>query len=232
MAKFSSTVFDELRGSLGNVVASRSAQGGTVRKRAVPKNPKSAAQTAVRSAFAATSKDWRALTEDQRTAWHSLGRQMTVTDSLGGKAPLTGSQAYASLNGIVATFGGSPLSDAPGTPDSIAALPTITLVAARTGSATGAFTLAVQSAAYTGKVQVYASPAVSAGRNTFGKGAYRLLEVVDGLSAGSTSLTAAYVAKYGTPAVGTKIAVKLVAVSANGFRGGKVIAVAVVAIGT
>ncbi len=232
MAKFSSTVFDELRGSLGNVVGSRSAQGGTVRKRAVPKNPKSAAQTAVRNAFAASSKAWRTLTEDQRTAWHNLGRQMTVTNSLGGKAPLTGAQAHTSLNGVVATFGGAPISDAPGAPDSIPALPTVTLVASRTGSATGPFSLVLQSAAYTGKAQVYASPAVSAGRNTFGKGSYHLLEVVDGLSPGSTALTAAYVAKYGTPAVGTKIAVELVAVSANGFKGGKVIAVAVVAVGT
>lgn len=231
MAKFLSHIVTEASGSVGNTVYAKGRGGSmTMRKKGIPTQPHTVSQQNQRTAFAGASQAWRGLTDAQRAGWTALGKQMTHTDSLGQASTLTGSQAYVALNGTQGAA--APLSDAPSQPETVTPLPGITLAASRTGSATGAFSLAVQSAAYTGKVQVYASPAVSAGRSHFGTGDYRLLEVVPNLSAGSTSLTAAYVAKYGTPTVGTKIALKLVPCSPSGFKGGASVATAIVSVGT
>ena len=126
---------------------------------------------------------------------------------------------------MLATAGDTPLSDAPGQPDAVLPLPTVTLTATRSGAV---FTLRIVSAAYAGKVQIYATPAVSAGRDFFSKSAFRLLEVDGNLAAGGTSIGAAYTAKYGPAALGTKIAVKVVPISANGFKGASYFATAIV----
>lgn len=230
--KFKSPIVTEASGTLGNTVAAKGRNGLYMRNKVSPSNPKTIAQSKVRAAFTGASQAWRSLTDAQRTGWHALGKQMTTTDALGQSSPLTGSQIHQALNGVLATLSVSPIADAPSQPEASAALPAITLEAAHQGTADGAFRLFVRSAAYGGKVQVYATPPVSAGRASFGGSAYRLIDVVDGLVSGGTNLTDAYIAKYGTPALGVKIAVKVVPVSPNGFKGADYLATAVVAIGS
>ena len=230
MAKFLSHVLTDVSGSVGDTTYARNRNGNYIRKRIAPTQPRTQAQQQVRAAFSATAQAWRGLTEAQRTAWHGLGVQMTITDSLGQSSTLTGSQAHASVNGIRAAAGDNPLSDAPGQPDAVAPLPTITLEAVHTGGAGGPFVLRVHSDAYSGRVLIAATPAVSAGRDFFGKSAFRLIQTTETLTAGATVITAAYVARYGTPAPGTKIAVRLVPVSANGFKGASYFATAIVGV--
>ncbi len=232
MAKFTSHIVTGASGSVGGTTYAKNRNGMYLRAKTAPTQPRSAAQDTVRSSFTGSAQAWRGLSETQRAGWQALGTQVKTTDSLGQSSTLTGAQMHLSLNTVLATTGASPISDAPSQPETLAALPTITLDAARAGTATGAFSLFIRSAAYAGKVQVYATPAVSAGRNYFGKSSFRLLTVVDGLLNGGTSVTAAYTAKYGTPALGAKIAVKLVPVSPSGFKGAKYHATAIVSIGS
>jgi len=232
MAKFISHIVTGASGSVGGTTYAKNRNGLYLRAKTAPSQPRSAAQDNVRASFTGSAQAWRGLTEAQRAGWHALGAQVTTTDALGQSSTLTGSQMHLALNGVLATTGASPISDAPSQPGVIAALPTITLEAARVGTASGAFSLFVRSAAYAGKVQVYATPAVSAGRNYFGKSSFRLLTVVDGLTNGGTPLTEAYVAKYGSSALGAKIAVMLVPVSPSGFKGAKYHATAIVSIGS
>lgn len=230
--KYVSTLFTEASGKVGNIVASKGHAGQYFRSKVKPANPKSLAQTNVRAAFGTNSKAYSGLTEAQRNGWAGLGAQMTVTNPLGQKSTLTGAQAYASINGTLATVGAPAISDSPSAPAQMPAFPTITLAASRTGAANGPFTLSIESAAYNGQVIIKAVRPVRAGRNSFSPSAFRQIGTEAGLSAGSTSLTAMYVAKFGTPNVGDKIAVMLVPVTNNGFQGGHYIAIAVVAVGT
>ncbi len=232
MAKFLSHIVTGASGSVGSTTYAKNRNGMYLRKKAIPTQPRTTAQTNVRAIFTGSAQAWRGLTDAQRAGWHALGAQVTTTDGLGQSSKLTGSQMHLALNSVLATAGASPISDAPSQPEAVAALPTITVETTRAGTASGAFSLFVRSAAYLGKVQVYATPAVSTGRNYFGESSFRLLEVADGLTNGGTALTDAYVAKYGAPALGAKIAVKLVPLSPNGFKGAKYHATAIVSVGS
>ncbi len=232
MAKFISHIVTGASGSVGGTTYAKNRNGMYLRAKIAPTQPRTVAQDSVRASFTGSAQAWRGLTEAQRAGWHALGAQVTTTDALGQSSTLTGAQTHLALNGVLATTGALPISDAPSQPETFAALPTITLEAAHAGTASGAFSVFVRSVAYAGKVQVYATPAVSAGRNYFGKSGFRLLEVIDGLTNGGTDLTAAYTAKYGTPGLGAKIAVKLVPISPSGFKGAKYHATAIVSIGS
>lgn len=232
MAKFISHILTGASGSVGGTTYAKNRNGLFLRAKTAPTQPRTTAQGNVRAAFTGSAQAWRGLTDAQRAGWHTLGAQVKTTDALGQSSTLTGAQVHLALNGVLATVGTSPISDAPSQPEALAALPPITLEAARQGTAAGAFSLLVHSTAYGGKVQVYVTPAVSAGRSYFGKSGFRLLTVVDGLVNGSTAVTDAYIAKYGTPALGAKIAVKLVPVSPSGFKGAGHQATAIVSIGS
>ena len=228
--KFRSQLAEQASGSSGNLTASKNAFGNYLRARKAPKNPRTVDQTAVRASFTAISQAYRGLTPAQRLGWAGLGKQMTTTDALGISFTLSAAQAHSSVNGVRAAVGDDPLTDAPGQMDVIPPLPTITLEAVRTGGAGGAFVLTVQSDAYAGTVVLAASPAVSAGINYFSASSVRQIGTVTALTAGATAITTDYVAKYGTPAAGTKICVKLTPVSANGFKGAHYFATAIVGV--
>lgn len=231
MAKFTSHIVTGASGSVGGTTYAKGRSGLIMRAKTSPTQPRTVAQDTVRAAFTGSAQAWRGLTEAQRAGWHALGAQVTTTDALGQSSTLTGAQMHLALNAVLATTGALPIADAPSQPDALAALPTITLEASRAGGAGGAFSLLVRSTAYAGKVQVFATPAVSAGRNSFGNSSFRLLQVTDGLQNGGTALTDAYVARYGAPTVGSKIAVRLVPVSPSGFKGAKYHATAIVSVG-
>lgn len=231
MAKFISHIVTGASGSVGGTTYAKNRNGLYFRAKTAPTQPRTPAQDSVRAAFTGSAQAWRGLSEAQRAGWRALGAQVTTTDSLGQSSTLTGAQMHLSLNAVLATTGASPIQDAPSQPESLAALPAITLEAARAGGPNGAFSLLVRSTAYAGKVQVYATPPVSAGRSAFGSSGFRLLEVADGLQNGGTAITDAYAAKYGPPTLGSKIAVRLVPVSPSGFKGAKYHASAIVSIG-
>jgi len=61
-------------------------------------------------------------------------------------------------------------------------------------------------------MQIWATPGLSAGIS-FVKSEYRLLQVADAADDATTILTTAYTARFGVPAVGTKVFVKVVFVN-------------------
>src|SRR5437773_11561609 len=64
-------------GSENGTTASRNRFGQYFRRRAVPVQPRTAAQLAVRARMSNNAAAWRALTDAQRAAWESLGTQIT-----------------------------------------------------------------------------------------------------------------------------------------------------------
>jgi hypothetical protein len=209
-------------GSKEGITASRNRFGQYVRTRAIPVNPTSFAQGAVRARMAGNSAAWRLLSANQRAGWNDLGLMMTRTDSLGQSYTLQGNQAYASINNNILAAGGTVVADAPAmaTPVALSTV-AITLTAAAFSVAYTVTPLPALTYLF-----AFASPQRSAGRNF--EGDFRLILVSAAAGASPLALTTAYTAKFGVPVVGNKIFLSLVTMT-KGFESGPYITSQVVA---
>lgn len=82
--KFKSALITEGSGSIGGLTASHNRGGQYLRARAIPVNPSSAYQQAVRGFLAQLTSIWRdTLTPLQRTAWDNYAEQVAIPDRLG-----------------------------------------------------------------------------------------------------------------------------------------------------
>jgi UPF0716 family protein affecting phage T7 exclusion len=209
-------------GSKEGITASRNRFGQYIRTRAIPVNPASFAQGAVRARMAGNSAAYRLLTSAQRAGWSDLGLMMTRSDSLGQSYALQGNQAYASINNNNLAAGAAVVADAPAiaTPVALATV-TITLSAAAFSIAYTATPLPALT-----YLMVFASPQRSAGRNF--EGDFRLIKV--GAAAGASPLVVLteYTAKFGIPVTGNKVFLSLVTMT-KGFQSGPYITSAVCA---
>jgi len=186
-------------GSYQSLTFSRNRNGQYVRTRAIPVNPSSTFQQAVRARLTTAAQDWRELTALQREGWATLGEQITRTDSLGQGYTLTGFQAYVLINNNRLAAADVKVSDAP------AHLPPDPIL-----SVTATITAASYSIAYTPtplgageKLFASCSPQRSAGRNF--EGDYRLILVSAAAAASPLVVFAAYTTRMGIPLVGNKI---------------------------
>jgi UPF0716 family protein affecting phage T7 exclusion len=208
-------------GSKEGITASRNRFGQYIRTRAIPVNPASFAQGAVRARMAGNSAAYRLLTSAQRAGWSDLGLMMIRSDSLGQSYALQGNQAYASINNNNLAAGAAVVADAPAiaTPVALATV-TITLSAAAFSIAYTATPLPALT-----YLMVFASPQRSAGRNF--EGDFRLIKV--GAAAGASPLVVLteYTAKFGIPVTGNKVFLSLVTMT-KGFQSGPYITSAVV----
>ena len=95
---FKSAVLTQASGSIGGLTASHNRGGMYFRSRAIPTNPSSARQVAIRSAMSTLSSAWAGLTQLQRDAWTLYGQNVPVTNRLGDSVILTGQQQYLRSN--------------------------------------------------------------------------------------------------------------------------------------
>lgn len=186
-------------GSYQSLTFSRNRNGQYVRTRAIPVNPSTSFQQAVRARLTTAAQDWRELTALQREGWATLGEQITRTDSLGQGYTLTGFQAYVLINNNRLAAAEVKVSDAP------AHLPPDPIL-----SVTATITAATYSVAWTPtpllageKLFCSCSPQRSAGRNF--EGDYRLILVSAAAAASPLVVFTAYTARMGTPLLGNKI---------------------------
>lgn len=186
-------------GSVAGQTSSRNRFGQYKRTRAIPVNPSSSYQQAVRARMQQNADGWKSITAAQREGWASLGDQMSRTDSLGQTYTLTGFMAYCSLNNNQLAAGNSLLTDAP-----LFALPYPILTLTPTA------TVSTMSVVYTPtplgageRIFVFISPMRSAGV-TF-EGDYRLISVSAAAGASPVNAFAAYSARFGAPVTGSRI---------------------------
>lgn len=209
-------------GSVGGVTSSRNRFGQYRRNRAIPVNPNTTAQGAVRARMSANAAAWRTITSAQRAGWSDLGNSMVRSDALGQNYTLTGFQAYCSINNNNVAAGNSTVADAPALTTPAALLTcVITLTAA-------AFSLAYTVTPLGAGVRLFSfvSPQRSAGRAF--EGDFRLLAVSAAAAASPANIYAAYVAKFGLPIVGNRVFVSLQTYQ-GGFLSGPLVTSAVVA---
>lgn len=200
-------------GSYQGLTASRNRYGQYTRSRATPVNPNTTAQGSARTRVSVNAAAWRALTDNQRAGWESLGSQITRTDALGQTYTLNGFSAYVSVNNNLAAAGESAVSAAPAvvTPDGL-----LTATITSTGGTLSIAYTATPLAANT-KLLVYASPQRSAGRSF--EGDLRLIFVSAAAAASPANVLSAYTARFGAPVVGNKIFFAL-HTHEGGFRSG------------
>jgi hypothetical protein len=186
-------------GSRAGVTYSRNRFGQYVRSRATPVNPASGPQGIVRARMALNAAAWRALTDAQRAGWEALGEMMSRTDSLGSSYLLNGFAAYCSVNNNRLAAGDAVVSAAPAivTPTGLVTA-TITLTAA-------AFSIAYTPTPLAAGRRLFSflSPQRSAGRAY--NGDFRLVAVSAAAALSPADVFAAYVARLGTPVVGSRV---------------------------
>lgn len=195
------------RGKINGHVASKNRSGAYARTKVTPVNPQTAFQLAARSLLTSLSQGWRSLTEAQRAAWNGAVSSFARTDVFGDLRNPTGKNLYTALNTNLTNVGASTITDPP-LPQGAGTVTAGALVMTNGGAKT---------IAHTGdtvghQILVWATPAVSAGRS-FLKNEYRLIKVFAGGTGSPENIAAAYVARFGEPAVGTKVGVKLVSVN-------------------
>jgi len=199
-------------GSAGGDTASRNRFGQYIRRRAVPVNPATTFQLVQRARMSSNAAGWRALTDNQRAGWESLGTNITRSDSLGQTYTLNGFMAYTSVNNNRLDAGDAIVPDAPAvvTPVGLATV-VLTLTAA-------AFSIAytVTPLAAATRLFAFASPQVSAGRSF--NGDFRLISVSAVAAASPLVILTAYTARLGVPVVGKRIFLSLATYN-NGFIG-------------
>ena len=209
-------------GSLAGQTASRNRFGQYSRTRAIPVNPKSAAQGTVRARMSANSAAWRLLTTGQRAGWMDLGLSLVRSDSLGQSYNLQGNQAYASVNNVRVASGLTPVADAPAVATPVALL-TVTPTIASASFSIAYTATPLPAATY---LFLYASPQRSAGRSF--ESDFRLIKVSTAAQASPLVALTEYTAKFGVPVTGNKVFLALVTVTL-GFESGRFITSAIVA---
>lgn len=214
------------RGKIGGHVASRNRAGAYLRTKVTPVNPQSVAQGIVRNFFTAVTQAWRGLSDAQRLAWRNAVSNFVGTDIFGDAKTLTGHQLHQRINNYLLFISESVLT-VPPLPTEIPAFSSLSAVISN-----GADTLLATFAdpiAVTEKVIVSATPALSAGKN-FVKSEFRSIGVKDSTFVTGADLMTEWKAIFGTtPAVGTKIFVRMQQVNiATGLPGASIVASAIV----
>lgn len=112
--KFNPVFADTPSGSLAGITASRNRFGSYFRMKAVPVNPNSTRQQAIRSIFGTAVQAWtETLTAAQRAGWETYAENVPFLDSLGNSINLTGQQAFLRTTIARLNIGGAIIAAAP-----------------------------------------------------------------------------------------------------------------------
>lgn len=108
--KLSAIGITNISGKSGGSVFAHNKNGNYVRRLGIATQPQTAKQSLARSIFGVISRMWGSLTQDQREAWKQFGAEHPKTDQFGDSRPLTGRQAFISVNSNLQSVGTPPLS--------------------------------------------------------------------------------------------------------------------------
>jgi len=184
---------------MGGTTSARNHYGQYRRRRAIPVNPQTSYQGAVRDRLAINAAGWRSLTAAQRAGWTALAEQINRSDSLGQSHTMKGFNCYCSVNQNNLAAGNAVVTDAPllVTP----APPTTVTITLTSASLSVAYTPTPLAAGQ--RLFSYASPNTSPGRS-FQKN-LKLLAVSAAAAASPANLLSAFTARNGVPVTGSQV---------------------------
>ena len=212
VVKFTAFV-SEIRNKVNGSVFSKNRSGNYIRTKVTPVNPQSTAQQLQRGLLTSQSQAWRNLTQAQRDGWAAYANATPYTDIFGDVKFLSGSSMFTKTNLNLLKVGAATLTDAPN-PVSLPLIGISAIVATvSTGTGTNVLTITTTADGDDTDVSlaVYATPPVSAGKS-FVKNLYKQINVATAAAATKT-LTTSYSAIYGSMSVGSKVFVRVQAVS-------------------
>lgn len=195
------------RGKINGTVASKNRAGAYARVKVSPVNPQSTYQLTERNRLKSLSQAWRALTAVQRAAWVRAVSNFMRSDVFGSMKALSGQQLFVSLNRNLVNAGQTQITSPP-LPSAVEQPVAGTLVITNGGAKTVAYT--GTTAAST--LLIWATDGLSPGIG-FVKNRYKQIQSAAGNIASPIDIAAAYQARFGDPAVGTKVYVKIEAVN-------------------
>ena len=193
-------ICDPTSGKIGNQVYQGGRNGQVVRTRAIPINPRSSAQRQARAYLTTESRAWDGLTDAQRLAWTNAAKEVQSKSRLGMSGTLTGNQLFVKINTSLLTIGGDAVTAPPAVP-SWEALP-ITALTITNVSNVVAIKLTTTGAPADGSMLRGAAPC-NPGIARCPDVAY--LGTLDSPVSNAITITAAYTARYGVPAVGKRV---------------------------
>jgi hypothetical protein len=171
----------------------------------IPTNPQTDAQLRVRSFLRSVASKWSGtLTQAERDAWTAEASLHQSRARLGQSGPLTGFQLYAKINCSLLVIGGTEVSAPPAVP-SFGVLPVSGLAIT---NAAGVITLKLTTTdSPADGTMLWGAKACSQGLNT-ARGVV-FLGTLDSPVNNAIDITTAYTGRYGSPAVGKKLFVKV-----------------------
>jgi hypothetical protein len=191
-------------GKRGLNVSQNGAFGQISRALAIPSNPRTPRQMAIRSNLSKVAAAWRALQQTQRAAWVAAAKEAKSNTRLGQSGPLSGFLLFTKINCTLAQFGQTQV-DAPPARQQFPELAPQNLVITNTG---GAIALRLTCPTDPGEnTIVRGSKPVSQGYGKFTD--FRILGMCPAPVAGSADITGLYTSRHGVPPVGTKVFVSL-----------------------
>lgn len=169
-------------GKQGGIVWSHNRGGPYVRNRAVPTNPNTARQVAVRNAVRSIAISWdTVLTQAQRDAWNVYASNVSWTNRLGESTSLTGLNHFIRTNTISVTLGKARIDAAPVIFDIAAAELALAVSASEaTQQVTCAYDDTATWANEAGAFQFFYLGLPQNGGRQFFKGPYRYINLADG----------------------------------------------------
>jgi len=191
-------------GKRGVVVGQGGRYGQVSRTLAIPANPRTTAQLAVRQSLSTQAKIWRTLTQAQIAAWNTAAAAQQTTPEDGQSGKMTGLQLFIQVN-TVATLTGQATVSNPPVEVAPAGLPAITLNITNTA---GVVSIKLATSGTMPAIAlVKACPPQSAGISTCSK--WRILGKCPAVTSGAADITALFTAKFGAPAAGTKLFIQV-----------------------
>jgi len=206
----------ELSGAIGGTIGSHNRYGPYFKNNAVPSNPQTVRQTAMRVFFASRSQLWRGLTLAQQTAWNQISNpNYPYTDPFGNIYYLQGSDLFIALNTVLLNIG-QPTISSPLLPVAVTNFSSASITMS-TVAASIAFAPTPLPANHS--AILYCTPGLSPGIFNFDKYLRQVTVFPTGTGSGALFLTA-YTAKFGTPIAGSKVGFKfLTAINSTGQLG-------------
>ena len=186
-------------------------------------------QSEVTANLSLIARTWRTLSDEQRARWTAFGQTWSPDPKK--KATISGFLAFQSLNGVRLNSGqGDIIPDAPLEPAFIGKLPAFSFVAELSPASNALtlsdapqigfnFNISVTCPVFAGPVLVLATRPLSAGTGQPSPRLFRQIATLPSITTPYFDVTDAYLSQFPAPAVGMKIAIQLVPISPNGFRG-------------
>lgn len=211
LIKFGAFVTD-VRGKIGGTVFSRGKSGAYAKNRVIPSNPRTSAQQSVRGFFGTLSSLWRTLTQDERDNWNELANELSFQNKIGDAIKISGLALYQKFNGNLNTIGVATLA-APVAPQGVTAIGAVSVAPAVDEIIVGA-SLVSEEVVGT-ELAIFATPSISPGINNYNN-RFRLIGTTTAtLIGGGINVYDDYIAKFGAPVLGSRVAVRLLPINSN-----------------